>query len=155
MYNRFAIQELPSPFQKELMKLVYKMIREEDNTLFFAIGHIVEAISKTYIDSLERGIHPEALDEMDDEPMTKRAKEVIAKKKLRKMCVLIRWLWRAKAKEISEKLRILWMNRNNSVSRGNTSAVSDMMLLIMPIPPTAETANCSLLQRGIMNESMA
>ena len=43
----------------------------------------------------------------------------------------------------------LWDGRNNGVGRSKTSAVSDMMLLSIPTPPTAMTASSSLRQRGI------
>lgn len=137
------------------MKRVYQVIKRDGTVKELAgLSIISEAISKAFIDGMAREFHPDILemlmDEMDDQPMTKRQKEVIAKKKLRKMCAPIRWLWRAKAEEISEKLRVLWMNRNKSVLRGNTSAVSDIMLLTMPTPPTAEAANRSLWQRGII-----
>lgn len=135
------------------MKRVYQAIKRDGTVKELAgLSIISEAISKAFIDGMARELHPDILemlmDEMDDQPMTKRQKEIIAKKKLRKMCAPIRWLWRTKAEGISEKLRILWMNRNKSVLRGNASAVSDMMLLTMPTPPTAQTASRSLWQRG-------
>ena len=118
-----------------------------------------DAISKAFIDSMAREIHPDVLemlmDEMEDLPMLERMKEVIAKKKLRKMYAFIRMLRKAKIQEIGKKLRALWMNRNIHASRGSTSAVSDMMLLTMPTPPTAQAANRSLWQRGIISGAVA
>lgn len=138
---------------------MYWVIGGGEQTLEFAIGPIVKAISKAFIDNMARELHPDVLemlmDEMDDEPITKRAKEVIAKKKLRKMCASIRRLWREKTKDASEEFRALWMKRNRNASRGNTSAVTDMMLLTVPTPPTAEAANRSLWQRGIISGAMA
>lgn len=123
------------------------------------LSKLSDAISKAFIDSMAREIHPDVLemlmDEMEDLPMVERTKEIIAKKKLRKMYASIRLLWKAKVQEIGKKLRALWMNRNNHASRGSTSAVSDMMLLTIPTPPTAETANRSLWQRGIVSGAVA
>ena len=138
---------------------MYWVIGGGEQTLEFAIAPIVKAISKAFIDNMARELHPDVLEmlmeEMDDEPITKRAKEVIAKKKLRKMCASIRRLWREKTKDASEEFRTLWMKRNRNASRGNTSAVTDMMLLTVPTPPTAEAANRSLWQRGIISGAMA
>lgn len=138
---------------KGMIKEVYQVIKR-DGTVVELIGYskLSEAISKAFIDSMAREIHPDVLqmlmDEMEDLPMLERTKEVIAKKKLRKMYAFIRLLRKAKVQEIGKKLRALWMNRNSHVPRGSTSAVSDMMLLTMPTPPTAQAANRSLWQRG-------
>ena len=66
-----------------------------------------------------------------------------------------RKIQKAKAAEISEQLHQLWMNRNRGVNRSNTSNVSDKMLMTMPVPPTAEAANRSLWQRGILSGAAA
>lgn len=125
----------------------------------FEISKISKAISKAFVGMMVQEFHPGVLeslmDEMDDLPLLERTKEIIAKKKLRKMDLFIRLIWKAKAAEISQQLRQLWMNRNKGVNRSNTTAVTDMMLMIMPIPPTAATANCSLRQRGILSGAAA
>ena len=145
---------------KGMIKEVYQKVKR-DGMLVELIGlsKLSDAISKAFIDSMAREIHPDVLemlmDEMEDLPMVERTKEIIAKKKLRKMYASIRLLWKAKVQEIGKKLRALWMNRNNHASRGSTSAVSDMMLLTIPTPPTAEAANRSLWQRGIISGAMA
>ena len=46
-------------------------------------------------------------------------------------------------------LRSVWMKRNKNAGRSNTSAVSDMMLLTVPTPPTFVAANRSLQKWGI------
>lgn len=46
-------------------------------------------------------------------------------------------------------LRSAWMKRNKNAGRSNTSAVSDMMLLTVPTPPTFVAANRSLQKWGI------
>ena len=51
--------------------------------------------------------------------------------------------------------RAVWRRRTAFAGRGSTSAVSDKMLLTVPTPPTAETANCSLWQRGMTCEAAA
>lgn len=143
-----------------MIERVYQEIKR-DGMLVELIGlsKLSDAISKAFIDSMAREIHPDVLemlmDEMEDLPMVERTKEIIAKKKLRKMYASIRLLWKAKVQEIGKKLRALWMNRNNHALRGSTSAVSDMMLLTIPTPPTAEAANRSLWQRGIVSGAVA
>lgn len=52
-------------------------------------------------------------------------------------------------------LQIAWLHRNHSANRGDTSAVSDLMLLTIPTPPTAEAADRSLWQRGMTCEAAA
>ena len=57
---------------------------------------------------------------------------------------------------LNQAIRMIWwLQRNASAGRSNTSAVSDMLLLTIPTPPTAETANCSLWQRGMTCEAAA
>lgn len=52
-------------------------------------------------------------------------------------------------------LRSAWMRRNRSAGRSNTSAVSDMMLLTVPTPPTFVAANRSLQKWGMMYGAVA
>ena len=62
---------------------------------------------------------------------------------------------KAMTQAIHSILRSAWMKRNRGASRSNTSAVSDMMLLTIPTPPTAEAANRSLWQRGMADGALA
>ena len=62
------------------------------------------------------------------------------KRELRKECKRQKLLF-------SVVLRYLWAMRNSEAGRSNTSAISDKLLLTIPTPPTALTANCSLKQR--------
>lgn len=56
----------------------------------------------------------------------------------------LRALRRLKTERVSQMIRTAWMNRNNTVGRSNTGAVTDPMLLSIPTPPTSEAANRSL-----------
>lgn len=138
---------------------MYQIVSRDGRVTEFEISKISKAISKAFIGMMAQEFHPEVLeslmDEMDDLPLLERTKEVIAKKKLRKMDSFIRLIWKAKAAGTSQQLRQLWMNRNKGVNRSNTTAVTDMMLMTMPVPPTAATANCSLWQRGILSGAEA
>ena len=134
---------------------MYQVVKRDGKVTEFEITKISKAISKAFIDHMAQEIHPDVLDLLDlraeEDYVLTRADEIRIKKLLRKKVLLIRLIWKAKAAEISEQLHQLWMNRNKGVNRSNTSNVSDKMLMTMPVPPTAEAANRSLWQRGILS----
>lgn len=134
---------------------MYQVVKRDGKVIEFNITRISKAISKAFIDRMAKEIHPDVLELLDlrveEDYVLTRADEIRIKKLLRKKVLLIRLIWKAKAAEISEQLHQLWMNRNRGANRSNTSNVSDKMLMTMPVPPTAETANRSLWQRGILS----
>ena len=142
------------------MLSVYQVVKRDRKVVEFEISMISEAISKAFIDSMAREFHPSILDMLamrieEDEETLSRAEEIKLKKILRKKVRIIRLIWKEKTAQIARQLRQLWMNRNKGSNRSDTSAVSDIMLLTMPTPPTAEAANRSLWQRGIISGAMA
>ena len=138
---------------------VYQVVKRDGKVTEFEISEISKAISKAFIDVMAREIHPDVLDllnlSVEDWDDLTREEEIAIKKILRKKVEYIRLMWKAKAAEISQQLRQLWMNRNKGANRSNTTAVTDMMLMTMPVPPTAEAAYCSLRQRGMASGAMA
>ena len=134
---------------------MYQIIKRDGEIVEFEISKISEAISKAFIDSMAREIHPSILEMLamrieEDEETLSRAEEIKLKKMLRKKVRIIRLIWKEKTAQIARQLRQLWMNRNKGSNRSDTSAVSDIMLMTMPTPPTAQTASRSLWQRGII-----
>ncbi len=99
---------------------------------------------KKLMSLIEEGVDPERAKEIVRELFSLRETKRQIKRKIR-----------PETERITAELRQLWMHRNESVSRGSTSAVSDMMLLTMPVPPTAEAAYCSLWQRGMASGAVA
>lgn len=139
---------------------MYQVVKRDGKVSELVIlGSINKAISKALVGAMAQEFHPEIMDMMMDEmadlPMLERKKEVIVKKKLRKMDSFIRFVWKLMVHEFSRQMRQLWMNRNEGSGRSNTSSVSDMMLMSMPVPPTAEAANRSLWRRGTMSGAAA
>ena len=136
------------------MLRVYQVIKRDGKIAEFDVMKISAAISKAFIDSLAKEIHPAVLEILDiragEDGTLTRADEIKVKKYIRKKIWFIRLIWKQKAVQISRQLRLLWINRNKGANRGNTSAVSDMMLLSMPVPPTVETVISSLWQRGVI-----
>ena len=144
----------------------------------FEISKISKAITKAF-EALEKTYHPSVVDmlalrvtpesegtgsindimllmiEDDMEYLSSRELRNRAMKILRKKINSIRIARMIEVAQRSLQMRQLWMNRNAGSNRSNTSAVSDMMLLTMPVPPTAETANCSLWQRGMASGAVA
>lgn len=68
---------------------------------------------------------------------------------------IIREYRKSMTQAIHSILRTAWMKRNRSVDRSNTSAVTDMMLLTVPTPPTFVAANRSLQKWGMMYGAVA
>lgn len=56
----------------------------------------------------------------------------------------LRKLRKLKTERVSAMIRAAWLNRNTAVGRSSTSAVTDLMLLSIPTPPTFKAANRSL-----------
>ena len=67
----------------------------------------------------------------------------------------LQYFCKSTEKDINAMICVVWSLRNTTAGRSNTSSVSDKMLLTIPTPPTAEAADCSLWQRGIMNGKAA
>lgn len=138
---------------------MYQVVKRDGKVVEFEISKISEAISKAFIDKMAREIHPGVLEllnlSVEDWDDLTREEEIAIKKTLRKKVEYIRLMWKAKTADISQQLRQLWMNRNKGANRSNTTSVTDMMLMTMPVPPTATTANCSLWQRGILSGATA
>lgn len=56
----------------------------------------------------------------------------------------LRKLRKLKTERVSAMIRAAWLNRNTAVGRSSTSAVTDLMLLSIPTPPTFKAAKRSL-----------
>ena len=67
----------------------------------------------------------------------------------------LQYFCKSTEKDINAMICVVWSLRKTTAGRSNTSSVSDKMLLTIPTPPTAEAADCSLWQRGIMNGKAA
>ncbi len=151
---------------------MYQVVKRDGRIAEFEISKISQAIMKAF-DALEKQYHPSVIDmlalrvmsgdvdsncdimslmlEMDYECASFRALIKRAKKIMRRRVIV----FRSGRERNSMFMRRLWMNRNATSNRSNTSAVSDMMLLTMPVPPTAEAAYCSLWQRGMASGAVA
>lgn len=132
--------------------------RSSDKTLYFDIAKIADAIRKTYeatrdldqeIEELKERIYV-FLGNFDSERLLaefegelRRLQETQRKMSLYSKALLIK---------LNRLIRLQWLERNSGAGRGNTSSVSDKMLLTIPTPPTAVAAVCSLLQRGMACE---
>lgn len=138
---------------------MYQVVKRDGKVVEFEISKISKAISKAFIDTMAREVHPDVQEllnlSVEDWDDLTREEEIAIKKTLRKKVEYIRLMWKAKAADISQQLRQLWMNRNKGANRSNTPSVTDMMLMTMPVPPTATIANCSLWQRGILSGATA
>lgn len=66
----------------------------------------------------------------------------------------LRTIRRRKTESVTAMIKRAWQNRNRSVGRSSTSAVSDKMLLSIPTPPTAVAANRSLWRGGVVVANM-
>ena len=62
----------------------------------------------------------------------------------------LRKIRKQKTESVTAMIKTAWQNRNRSVGRSSTSAVSDKMLLSIPTPPTAVAANRSLWRGGVV-----
>ena len=147
---------------------VYQVVKRDGKVTEFEISKISKAITKAF-EALEKKYHPSVIDmlalkvtsedriidmilstyEGDVADTSFRTLVIRAKKVLR------RREFRSGRETNSMFMRRLWMKRNAGSNRSNTSSVSDMMLLIMPVPPTAEAAYCSLWQRGMASGAVA
>lgn len=62
----------------------------------------------------------------------------------REVLLKLRKIRKLKTERVSAMIRAAWLNRNTAVGRSSTSAVTDLMLLSIPTPPTFKAANRSL-----------
>ena len=149
---------------------MYQVVRRDGKITEFEISKISKAITKAF-EALEKQYHPSVIDmlalrtEPDDETIDRilsACEGDIKDASLRSLVIRAKKIMRRKVRVFrtgQEKQSInmwqLWMNRNAGANRSNTSAVSNMMLITMPVPPTAEAAYCSLRQRGMASGAMA
>ena len=130
---------------------MYQVIKREGRIVSFDISKIAAAIEKAFeavhdiddeIDALSRSV----LDEMEKELRISDLEE--RRKAAKREC-------KSLVQSLNMILRFVWLKRNAGAGRSDTSAVSDKMLLTIPTPPTAEAANRSLWQRGMLNGRVA
>lgn len=141
---------MPYSGQREVHNRV-KIIKRNGETICFDVSKIVAAIEKAMgsIEVIDQQME-ELLDRLLSDEEYKAAYQDLAERKrvLQNYCRHMRH-------RISQHFRQLWMKRNSGAGRSNTSAVSDMMLLTIPTPPTAEAAIRSLMQRGMADGAAA
>ena len=139
--------------ERRVIHKVLQMPKRKSCTVTFDLSKILEAIDKAYQD--EKSIKHEIEEFMQDyldaeadafyyaelERMRERQKR--AKKHRIKLISALNAL-----------LASLWMRRNAGAGRSNTSAVSDIMLMTIPTPPTAVAANRSLRRGGVICANM-
>ena len=147
---------------------MYQVVKRDGKLTEFEVSKISKAITKAF-EALGKQYHPSIIDMLalrtgpDDETIDRilsmcegdieeasfRSLVIRAKKIMR------RREFRSGREKNSMFMRRLWMKRNAGAKRSNTSAVSDLMLMTMPVPPTAEAAYCSLWQRGMASGAVA
>ena len=125
-----------------------EVVKKKGNVVSFDIAKQVEAMKKCllqdYRDDLKKYIKEkeEHLQKLDYEALLLQLAQ-------------FKYMCRLKNRQISEKVRALWMKRNDGAGRSNTSSVSDRMLLTIPTPPTAVAAISSLGCGGVLCETYA
>ena len=136
---------------------MYQVIKRDGKVTEFEISKISKAITKAFIAMEAKQIHQSILDILESRTQdTEMDAATLAElDHLIQQERIIKEIWKTKIEQISEELRVLWMARNANANRSDTSSVSDMMLMTVPVPPTAETANRSLWQRGIISGAAA
>ena len=134
--------------------------RSSGKTLYFDIAKIADAIRKTSEATRDLDQKIEKLREsIYDFLGTYDCEELLSEyeRELRILQERKRWMslfHKALLISLNRIIRIRWLERNSGAGRGNTSSVSDKMLLTIPTPPTAVAAACSLLQRGMACEML-
>ncbi|MBO5569722.1 MAG: hypothetical protein J6A79_12425 [Clostridia bacterium] len=128
---------------------MYNVVKRNGEMVVFDIRKIAEAIRAATemerevdreIDRYTDGLYLGCLDAKQQEEIVALLNEQKREaKKQRKYLI----------QKMNRILQTAWLHRNTSAGRSNTSSVSDKMLLTIPTPPTAETANRSLWQRGM------
>lgn len=135
-------------------RVMYRVLKRDGRTVDFDVSKIVEAISKAAISREQEKIDDEILsilermagDDMEafQDFLTFLQLEYLSERKRE-----LKYWRQLKNRQIREMIKKAWARRNEGSGRSNTSAVSDLMLLTIPTPPTAVAANRSLWQRGM------
>ena len=133
---------------------MYQVIKRDGRIVDFDLSKIVAAIQKAY--EAEREIDGEIQDVLDSivDGLTEEEQRLLLEM-LQERKQEVSTYRKRLVQKFNSILRCIWMKRNAGAGRSNTSAVSDMMLLTIPTPPTAEAANRSLWQRGMANGAAA
>ncbi len=135
-----------------------KYVDRKGNLVDSDIAKICDAICKAYeatrninqkIKAVKNEVHNIPYEE-DYVEILLEYENIIRDLKKRKKAI---WRYRCylvnKVNKLSAIFRKAWLARNHKAGRSNTSSVSDMMLMTIPTPPTAEAAICRLKQRGM------
>ena len=128
-----------------------RIIKRDGIELSFDSRRIAEAIKRAMEAEKEIDQKIDALDllAMTPEECEEAREELIERKQE------IHQYWKSLVYDMNDWIHALWLKRNAGAGRSNTSAVSDMMLLTVPTPPTAKAAYRSLWQRGIIDGAAA
>ncbi len=139
-------------FRKRVSISLYQILKRDRAVVSFDINKISKAIQKAFeeVSKEERKVDHE-IDQIleslyEDIDVSYYQDELYKLEEKRRE---IRKYRKRLRRELNTIMRITWMTRNKSVGRSKASAVSDMMLLTVPTPPTFETANSSLQKWGI------
>lgn len=123
----------------------------DDNSIESAIHVLCKAVMVDLEESMKESYeqyleHIAALEESDY--LRNVCLMQLRRERLEKRRKELRELRKLKTARVSALLKAAWLNRNSSVGRSSTSAVTDLMLISLPVPPTSVTANCSLRYGG-------
>lgn len=138
-------------FGKQVIDRVYQVVKRDGCIVAFDIAKISAAITKAFEATMEIDHEIDALDFMglsEEEYEQARVELEERRREAKRNC-------KGLVQKLNAVLRQVWLARNMGAGRSNTSAVSDIMLLTIPTPPTAEAAICSLGQRGMACGSVA
>ena len=130
---------------------MYQVIKRDGRIVDFDIAKISAAIQKAFEAVHQIDDEIDALDFLDLSPEEYEETKRILKERRREL----KSNCKREVQRLHAVLRQVWQNRNKGAGRGNTSAVSDKMLLTIPTPPTAEAAIRSLWQRGMADGAVA
>ncbi len=128
--------------------MLFRHNDHEGNLIDFDIAKISEAIREAF--DAERDIDREIRDFAKS--ILEGQKEVDYQNSLLALEEKRRELRRYRkqlTRALNSIIRRLWLKRNAGAGRSKTSSVSEMLLMTVPTPPTAEAAICSLWQRGM------
>ena len=138
--------------------LYSKYVDRNGKIVDFDIAKICDAISKAYeatcninkkIKAVKNEVHNIPYEEYNVEVLLEYESIIRDLKKRKKAIRRYRCYLVNKVNTYNAIFRKAWLARNHKAGRSNTSSVSDMMLMTVPTPPTAEAAICRLKQRGM------